>query len=96
MHFTDGTGIVAYDDGRSCCEARYMTTDDDLSGFIGATFIGMDLREGPTADDEFGQPHETQFLLVNTSLGPFTLVTHNEHNGEYGGFYIQIRELADE
>jgi hypothetical protein len=30
--------------------------------------------------------HETQFLIVDTTKGSFTIVNHNEHNGYYGGF----------
>jgi len=87
VRFEESTLIIR-DDGRSCCESRYMTTDDDLNSFVGATFTGVELRDGPEMTTEYGEPHEQQFLLVNTSLGTFTVVTHNEHNGYYGGFYI--------
>lgn len=85
--FTDGTGIALYDDGRSCCENRYMNTDDDLAAFVGAQLVGADVRDGPNIDDEYGA-HEMQFLIVRTSLGDFTMETHNEHNGYYGGFVL--------
>ena len=93
MSFTDGTGIMFYDDGQSCCEERWMATDDNLDDFTGATFIDADLRDGPTELAEWGDPKESQFLLINTSLGTFTMVNYNEHNGYYGGFWVVIREM---
>ena len=35
--------------------------------------------------------HEVQFLEVKTSKGSFTMSSHNEHNGYYGGFSIEVR-----
>jgi len=92
IRFTDDTGIIVWDDGQSCCESRYMTTDDDLSAFVGATLNDMDIRDGGTVGGGY-EEHEVQFLVVNTSLGSFTCETHNEHNGYYGGFLIRIRQL---
>jgi hypothetical protein len=93
FHFKDGLKVKVWDDGQSCCENRYMTTDDDLSNFAGTRFVDMELRDGPTTNDPYGEPHETQFLLVNTDKGTFTMCTHNEHNGYYGGFWIVIEEM---
>jgi hypothetical protein len=86
--FTDGLVLSLWDDGQSCCEARYMDTDDDLAAFVGATFTDLRVEEGPDDRGEYGDSHEQQFLLVDTSKGTFTVVTHNEHNGYYGGFSI--------
>ena len=91
IRFSDGTGIVIADDYSMCCETRYMSTDDDLSAFVGARLVGAEVREGPTT--ELGNDdaaHETAFLVVMTSLGAFTCVTHNEHNGYYSGFAIRV------
>ena len=87
-----GEAIRIYDGGQSCCEYRYMTTDDDLDAYVGADFIDIEVRNGPDIDAGY-DVHEVQFLLVNTSLGTFTMETHNEHNGYYGGFYAQVRRL---
>ena len=95
IRFTDGTGICFYDDGQSCCENRWMATDDDLAAFVGAEFLGAELRDGPEYEKGW-ETHEEQFLLVNTSLGTFTMVTYNEHNGYYGGFAVVVRELPQE
>ena len=90
FRFSDGTGIVVFDDGQSCCEARYMQTDDELSHFVGATLLDAEIKNGPDEADEWGEVHETAFFEVKTSLGCFTVVTHNEHNGYYGGFWIVV------
>ncbi len=90
LHFTfsDGTGIRLVDDGQSCCERRYMRTDDDLSGYIGGKLLSAEIREGPESESEYGDLHEMQFLVVKTSKGQFVISNHNEHNGYYGGFSI--------
>lgn len=87
--FTDGTGLLLWDGGQSCCELRYLHTDDKVGDFVGAELMKIELRDGPTTEDEYGEPHDVQFVLVTTSLGVFTLETHNEHNGYYGGFWIE-------
>lgn len=70
-----------------------MTTDDALEDFVGADFLGAEVREGgETDDDEYGV-HEVEFLVVKTSLGDFTVETHNEHNGYYGGFWMEARKI---
>lgn len=89
MGFEDGSSIRFRDEGQSCCESRYMMTDDDLSHYVGAELIGAELESGPDIKAEY-EEHETQFLKVNTSKGVFTMVTHNEHNGYYGGFAIGV------
>lgn len=89
--FSDGSVIEVFDDGQSCCERRYMVCDDKLEDFKGATLTSMELRDGPT--DESDDVHEIQFLLVNTSKGTFTVSNHNEHNGYYGGFSLNIRKM---
>lgn len=89
--FSDGKKIVIFDNGQSCCESRYMTTDDDLSYFKDCTFDNIELRDAPNMPNEWGE-HEVQFLLITTSKGVFTMETHNEHNGYYGGFLIVARD----
>ena len=92
--FDDGSQMKVYDDGQSCCETRYMSTDDPLADFIGATLLGAELLDGPTTITEYSEEHETQFLRIKTSVGDFTMVNHNEHNGYYGGFWV-VAEPAD-
>jgi hypothetical protein len=96
MKFEDNTGIRIFDDGQSCCESRYMMTSDKISDFVGSIFTGAELRDAPNVGEEGDSgdgEHEVQFLLINTSLGTFTMETHNVHNGYYGGFYVVAKPL---
>ncbi len=95
LKFGDGSAIKIWDGGQSCCEHRYMTTDDDLQYFVGTKFLNAELREAPSKDTEYGDVHEVQFLLVNTDKGTFTIESHNEHNGYYGGIWIVIEDLQE-
>ena len=90
LSFTDGTAIELYDDGQSCCESRYMRTDDKLADFIGAQFLEAEIKDAPPLPSEYDE-HEVQFLDVTTSKGVFQIASHNEHNGYYGGFSIRAR-----
>lgn len=86
--FTDGAMVKLFDCRQSCCEKRYMTTDDDLAYYVGSVLMDAEIANAP---DEFGV-HDVQFLKVKTSLGVFTMESHNEHNGYYGGFSITCVE----
>lgn len=86
--FTDGRALEVFDKGRSCCESRYLKCDDDLDFYGGSEFQDIAIECGGTEEGEYGDCHETQFLLVHTSKGIFTVNTHNEHNGYYGGFWL--------
>ena len=94
FNFIDGTVLKIFDNGQSCCEYRYMRTDDNLSYFQGAILLDFELKDAPNIKDEFGseyswgEEHEVQFLDVKTSKGIFQMANHNEHNGYYGGFCI--------
>ena len=88
FEFSDGTKIKLFDDDQACCELRYMRTDDDLAAFIGAVLEDAEIKDAPDAEEEYGT-HEVQFLEVKTSKGVFTMASHNEHNGYYGGFCIR-------
>ena len=90
--FKDGTKIKLTDMGQSCCEARYMRTDDDLSYYVGATLLDAEIKEAPNEPDEDGD-HEVQFLEIKTDRGGFTIANHNEHNGYYGGFAIEASKI---
>lgn len=90
--FTDGTTIVISDQGQSCCETRYMRTDDDLQSIVGGTIIKIEGKEGPSIEAEY-EEHEICFVEIQTDKGFITLANHNEHNGYYGGFGMNISEL---
>jgi hypothetical protein len=105
IRFTDGSRLCIWDGGQSCCESRYMTCDDDLSGHEGGALLSVDLdAAGPPPkaaadttpdpdEDDWGDDncHETMFVKVQTTKGSFTLCTHNEHNGYYGGFSLEMK-----
>lgn len=86
--FKDGSSLTIWDDGQSCCEDRYMSTDDDLTEYIESKLLALELKEAPNIENG-GEEHEVQFLDVLTTKGIFTISNHNEHNGYYGGFYIK-------
>lgn len=92
LTFTDGTGLRFWDNGQSCCESRYMSTDDDLSSFAGAEFRDVELADAPDMVDEY-ETHEVQFLWITTSKGKFSIANHNEHSGYYGGFDLRASTL---
>ncbi len=96
FHFSDGTGMYLFDDGQSCCESRYMRTDDDLKAYSGARLLDLELKDGPSLADPkdiWDENHDTQFLDIITDKGTFQMVNHNEHNGYYGGFWIVVKPL---
>jgi hypothetical protein len=86
--FEDGSRLTLKDDGQSCCERRYMQTDDDLPYYVGAKFLGVEVRDGGSTKGEYGDPHEIEFLVITTDRGTFSMANHNQHNGYYGGFSI--------
>lgn len=86
--FSGGVTVKLYDDGQSCCESRYMRTDDTLADYVGATLQDVELRDAPPIEDEYGD-HEVQFLALRTDRGVLTFSNHNEHNGYYGGFWLR-------
>lgn len=88
--FNDGTTLAIFDGGQSCCENRYMSTDDDLQWYTGALFVGWDLGEFKDEGKGYEQ-HEIQFLNIRTSKKVIVCQTHNEHNGYYGGFWISAK-----
>lgn len=96
IFFTDGDWIKFSDEGQSCCEHRYMNTDDDLSYHIGAKFLGARKESGPMeSEDEWGGCVEAQFLLIDTTRGTFTVCNYNSHNGYYGGFDVVADSNSD-
>ena len=95
FNFTDGSALLIFDAGRSCCEARWMHTDDKFSDFHGAEFRGAELWDGPIEElSRYDNVRESKFLVIRTSFGAFTVVNYNEHNGYYGGFVMRARTEA--
>ena len=92
FYFDDGSIVRMFDDDYQCCEKRYMHTDDDLDYYVGSYFLGAEVRQG--GDESIkGYEIESEFLIINTSLGQFTIVNYNKHNGYYSGFDIIARRV---
>jgi hypothetical protein len=96
LGLADGSRVQLYDDGQSCCEYRYLRSDDDLGHHVGATLLGAEVEAAAetTAGDD--GDHEIAFLKIKTSRGVFTVAAHNEHNGYYGGISIRARVVQAE
>ena len=92
IQFDDKTGVRLFDDGQSCCEHRYMNSDDDLTYYKDSKLMDFELSD--VIEEEKGDDvKESQFLKVKTNKGDFTIANYNEHNGYYGGFHIVARKL---
>lgn len=85
--FDDGSKMKLFDDEQKCCEHRYMRTDDVLADYVGSKLLGATIKKAPSIPDE-DREHDVEFLEVQTDRGVFTMASHNEHNGYYGGFQI--------
>lgn len=94
----NGTSIEIMDTAQNCCERRYPTTDDDLSAIVGAKLLRVEVKGSkditPETDEYAGETHEVAFVDIITSKGTVTLATHNEHNGYYGGFDLQVKIIV--
>jgi hypothetical protein len=76
------------DHGQDCCETRWMSTDDDLAYYAGATLLDITVDPIPNTDPENGDVLEIAFLRIHTDRGIIVFANHNAHNGFYGGFSI--------
>lgn len=96
LSFDGGPSIRIWDDGQSCCEARYMTTEDNPADLIGQTLVSIEAtaaEEKPRGEDDYGESHEIVFVKIQGDKSAITIATHNEHNGYYGGFGLTIDEV---
>lgn len=94
LRFDDDVTIALFDNGQSCCESRYMSTDDEVSSLVGNILKHIEAKAGPSETGKDGNEHDTCFVEVATNQGFITLVNHNEHNGYYGGFGLSIKETV--
>ena len=93
LMFTDGTAMILTDQGQSCCEHRYITCDDDPKRLIGGNVTKIEVKNHTVENGEWGDEHEICFVDIETDKGWITICTHNEHNGYYGGFGLNLEEL---
>lgn len=91
LNFVDGLKIRIFDNGQSCCESRYMTCDDDVQSLVGNILTNISVKNFTCSGSD--DTHEICFLEIGTNKGFITIATHNEHNGYYGGFGLEIIEI---
>lgn len=85
VNFDDGQVLTIWDGARSCCESRYMHTDDDLVSFEGAELREITIDSAEIKESKYGDITECDFLRLHTDRGVIVINTYNEHNGYYGG-----------
>lgn len=88
IEFETGEKLWLWDDGRLCCEKRYMTTDDDPHCLINTRLV---MVYGTGVDRDYGESccYEAVFITVQTDKCSVKLVNHNEDNGQYAGFALR-------
>lgn len=92
MTFEDDTQLKVFDCGRSCCESRYLSTDDDLSYYVNSKLKSIETQSVDVSkkDEEYyGEESEMTFIRVKTTKGIFVINSYNNHNGYYGGILIR-------
>lgn len=92
--FTDNTIMLLCDTDQQCCENRYFTTDDDLSEYSDSVLYNVIIKDciykNEYYPEEDNSNRDVQFLEVITNHGSITFASHNEHNGYYSGFNIEV------
>lgn len=83
------------ENGQSCCEDYgYISTNDNLQEFVGATILKIELSSELQLVDlteikkvagmaEYSEFY-AEFITIYTSRGSFQLAVYNAHNGYYG------------
>lgn len=91
--FDDGSGLEIQDSGQCCCEARYMTTDDVVSDLVGECLAAVEEKPTEYIEEDY-ESHDIAFLEVVTDRGTrVNFAFHNEHNGYYGGFSLDVEAI---
>lgn len=77
---------VGIDNSSQCCENwGYLTSEDDLKDFIGASVIQVAIVDEALATTVVPELYEggTMFVNIETDKGKFQIVAYNDHNGYY-------------
>lgn len=86
-----GKTVTFRDMQPSCCEKRYLRTEDDIQAVVGLKLRKIELSSVFVDEDSRGDVHEVCFLKLEfDSWGHITLCSHNEHNGYYGGIDLIV------
>jgi len=86
--FADDGLLKLWDSARTCCETRWIHTDDDLDYLSGSRIMNIEVAEGSMDEDENGYVEECEFLRIITNKGTATFSFYNNHNGYYGGISL--------
>ena len=69
ISFTDGKGIMIYDNGQSCCETRYIHTDvTDLSYYNNTILNDIDVVDSQYIEDDFDYRIENRVDLIDNLI----------------------------
>jgi hypothetical protein len=71
--------------GQSCCEHRYMHTDDDLTSLVGESLQRIWVGEFTEQGGDYGDTLEGAFIHIQTNRDAVVIAIYNSHNGYYGG-----------
>ncbi len=76
-----------------------MVCDDDLTDLAGKELVSVEVNDARSSAMEEELPnsydaHEVSFLEIKANDIVVGFHFHNEHNGYYGGFHIQINEVG--
>lgn len=96
--FESGLEIELLDCGQSCCESRYMRSDDNPQDIVGHTLASIEIAPAPSikSDSDCDDSHDVEFLRIVTDRGLLVISNHNEHNGYYGGFFLVARKVSND
>lgn len=86
---------MGIDNGQSCCENwGYIISEDDLSQFVGAEYLGIEAVGEALEHVEVKGVYEGGIMFINikTSEGVLQFVAYNEHNGYYSHHAVVIED----
>lgn len=96
------TIYIGIDNGQNCCENwGYITSEDDVQDFVGATLLGISVVDDACKVYDVLQNDYKEaaamFVNLDTSKGLLQLVLYNEHNGYYShAVVIRSEQLTED
>jgi hypothetical protein len=95
--FEDGSRLRIFDSGQDCCEHRYITSDDvGKYSPRGHRMRDVVVRSLSSTENDCCGYNDIQFIEITTSGVGFDFEIHNDHNGYYAGFSIEIEYIPGE
>lgn len=93
---TDRQSIkIGISDGQYCCESTgHFITNDDVSDFIGADLLAINIVDECLAVSKAPEVYDGGVMFVNleTSKGTLQFTAYNAHNGYYGHSAVVVSE----